>query len=133
MPVLFVMVALLPDGKAFGREVTDAYFGEALYYAYQERYFDALERLDTEIAQHYRIDEPELGSLYAHIDHAEFSVGDFELHYRMHHRAGRAIKAVFEGDVDEAVRNEAGFRLARIRFQNGSHLGLGDRNARIGL
>src|SRR5262249_39804546 len=47
----------------------------------------------------------------------EFSVGDFELDYRMHLRAGRAIKAVLEGAVDEAVRNEAAFRLARIHFQ----------------
>ena len=37
----------------------------------------------------------------------------------MHHRAGRAIKAVLEADVDEAVRNEAAFRLARIHFQKG--------------
>jgi hypothetical protein len=35
----------------------------------------------------------------------------------MHHRAGRAIKAVLEGDVDEPVRNEAAYRLARIHFQ----------------
>jgi hypothetical protein len=35
----------------------------------------------------------------------------------MHHRAGRAIKAVLEADVDEPVRNEAAFRLARIHFQ----------------
>jgi tetratricopeptide (TPR) repeat protein len=35
----------------------------------------------------------------------------------MHHRAGRAIRAVLEGNVDEAVRNEAAFRLARIHFQ----------------
>jgi len=117
VPVLFLVVALLPDSKALGKEVSDPYFGEALYYAYQGRYFDALERLDAEMAQHYRIDEPKLDSLYTHIDHAEFSVGDFELYYRMHQRAGRAIKAVFEGDVDEAVRNEAGFRLARIHFQ----------------
>src|SRR5206468_4279369 len=34
-------------------------------------------------------------------------------------RAGRAIKAVLEGAVDEAVRNEAAFRLARIHFQKG--------------
>ena len=51
------------------------------------------------------------------INEAEFSVGDFELNYRMHHRAGRAIKAVLEGAVDEATRNEAAFRLARIHFQ----------------
>src|SRR5919197_5915498 len=37
----------------------------------------------------------------------------------MHHRAGRAIKAVLEGAVDEGVRNEAAFRLARIQFQKG--------------
>jgi tetratricopeptide (TPR) repeat protein len=35
----------------------------------------------------------------------------------MHHRAGRAIKAVLEGAVDESVRNDAAFRLARIHFQ----------------
>jgi tetratricopeptide (TPR) repeat protein len=35
----------------------------------------------------------------------------------MHYRAGRAIKRVLEGNVDDAVRNEAAFRLARIHFQ----------------
>lgn len=98
-------------------ELRDLHFGEALYYAHQERYLDALERLDTELAQHYRVDEPQLDSLHYHVGRAEFSVGDFELHYRMHHRAGRAIRAVLEGAVDEAVRNEAAFRLARIHFQ----------------
>jgi predicted negative regulator of RcsB-dependent stress response len=98
-------------------ELEDPYFGEALYHAYQGRYFEALERLDTEIGQHFGVDEPELDSLYPHIDHAEFSVGDFELHYRMHHRAGRAIQAVLEGNVEEPVRNKAAFRLAKIHFQ----------------
>src|SRR5216117_477898 len=65
------------------------------------------------------LDQPELDTLHYHINDAEFSVGDFELDYRMHHRAGRAIKAVLEGAVDEAVRNEAAFRLARIHFQKG--------------
>jgi hypothetical protein len=63
------------------------------------------------------VDEPELDSLYPHIDHAEFSVGDFELYYRMHHRAGRAIQAVLNGNVEEPVRNKAAFRLAKIHFQ----------------
>ena len=35
----------------------------------------------------------------------------------MHHRAGRAIKAVLEGNVVPSVRNEAVYRLARIYFQ----------------
>jgi hypothetical protein len=98
-------------------DLRDLYFGEALFQAAQGRYFEALERLDAELAQHRRVDEPERDSLHHHIGSAEFSVGDFELYYRMHHRAGRAIKAVLEANVDEAVRNEAAFRLARIHFQ----------------
>jgi predicted negative regulator of RcsB-dependent stress response len=100
-------------------ELRDLYFGEALYHAYQGRYFDALQRLDTELAMYHGLDEPALDTLHFHVNNAEFSVGDFELNYRMHQRAGRAIKAVLEGAVDEAVRNEAAFRLARIHFQKG--------------
>ena len=102
---------------AVGAELRDLYFGEALYHAYQGQYFDALQRLDAELAQYRGLDEPERDTLHSHINDAEFSVGDFELNYRMHHRAGRAIKAVLEGAVDDAVRNEAAFRLARIHFQ----------------
>ncbi len=115
--IAIVLAALLPAGSAFGGQLKDPYFGEALYYAYQGDYFGALERLDAEIAQHYAVDEPQLDSLQLYIGQAEFSVGDFELRYRMHQRAGRAIKAVLEGDVDDAVRNDAAFRLARIHFQ----------------
>src|SRR5499427_657153 len=100
-------------------DLTDLFFGEALYHAYQGRYFDALQRLDTELAMYHGLDEPGLDTLHYHVNNAEFSVGDFELNYRMHYRAGRAIKAVLEGAVDEAVRNEAAFRLARIHFQKG--------------
>jgi tetratricopeptide (TPR) repeat protein len=108
---------LMPAGSSLARDLADPYFGEALYQAYQERYFEALERLDAEIVQHRGIDEPELDSLYPVIDHAEFSVGDFELRYRMHQRAGRAIRAVLEADVEDRVRNDAAYRLARIHFQ----------------
>ncbi len=97
----------------------DWYFGEALYYAQQGHFFEALERLDAELGQHRAIDEPTLDSLYRNLREAEFSVGDFELNYRMHHRAGRAITAVLEGAVDEVVRNDAAYRLARIHFQKG--------------
>src|SRR5690349_17910982 len=107
----------LAAGPVTGGDLRDPYFGEALYHAYQGQYFDALQRLDTELAQYHVLDEPKLDTLHYHINDAEFSVGDFELDYRMHQRAGRAIKAVLEGAVDEAVRNEAAFRLARIHFQ----------------
>ncbi|HEX9022166.1 MAG TPA: tetratricopeptide repeat protein [Nitrospirota bacterium] len=95
----------------------DLYFGEALYYAFQGDWFDAIARLDTELVQHYGLDEPERDTLHYYINQAEFDVGDFELFYRMHQRAGRAIKSVIEGNVEESVRNEAVFRLARIYFQ----------------
>jgi tetratricopeptide (TPR) repeat protein len=114
-----VLAVGLAAGPAEGADLRDPYFGEALYHAYQGRYFEALQRLDTELAQYRGLDEPDLDSLHYHFDDAEFSVGDFELNYRMHHRAGRAIRAVLEGAVDEAVRNEAAYRLARIHFQKG--------------
>src|SRR3989442_1358178 len=119
-PLIGISLALgLAVYPAMGGDLRDLYFGEALYHAYQGQYFDALQRLDTELAQYHVLDEPELDTLHYHINDAEFSVGDFELNYRMHQRAGRAIKAVLEGAVDEAVRNEAAFRLARIHFQKG--------------
>jgi tetratricopeptide (TPR) repeat protein len=104
---------------AAGSDLRDLFFGEALYHAYQGQFFDAIQRLDTELGMYHGLDEPGRDTLHYHINNAEFSVGDFELNYRMHQRAGRAIKAVLEGAVDEAVRNEAAFRLARIHFQKG--------------
>ncbi len=113
------LIAVLASRPSLAADLKDLYFGEALYQAYQGHFFEALERLDAELAQHRRVDEPQLDSLHYHIRQAEFSVGDFELNYRMHLRAGRAIRAVLEGDVEESVRNEAAFRLARIHFQKG--------------
>jgi hypothetical protein len=115
--IAFTVAAFLSAAPASGMEPRDLYLGEALYYANQQHYFEALERLDSEIAQYHRVDEPKLDSLHRQIGYAEFSVGDFELSYRMHHRAGRAIQAVLEADVPEPVRNEAAYRLARIHFQ----------------
>lgn len=112
-----LLLTCLVASPGRGDELKDLYFGEALYYAHQGYFFEALERLDTEVKEHNDVDEPQLDSLFYHIDDAEFSLGDFELRYRMHHRAGRAIKAVLEGAVDEGVRNDAAYRLARIHFQ----------------
>ncbi len=113
-----LLFACLATSPGRSDELKDLYFGEALYYAHQGLFFEALERLDTEVKQHNDVDEPELDTLYYHINDAEFSLGDFELRYRMHHRAGRAITAVLEGSgVDEMVHNDAAYRLARIHFQ----------------
>jgi len=112
-----LLFATLATSPSRSDELKDLYFGEALYYAYQGEYFEALERLDSEVSQHFDVDEPQLDSLYYHMNAAEFSLGDFELRYRMHLRAGRAIKAVLEGAVEDTVRNDAAYRLARIHFQ----------------
>src|SRR6185312_7217858 len=109
--------ALAGDQKPPKNGKDDLFFDEAFYHAYQGQYFEAIQRLDTELAQYHRLDEPQLDTLHYDINEAEFSVGDFELDYRMHYKAGRAIKRVLEGAVDESVRNEAAFRLARIHFQ----------------
>jgi len=119
--VLLTILLLASSALAAGRdappELKDLYFGEALYDAFQGEWFDAISRLDTELALHRGLDEPELDALFAHVGQAEFDVGDFELAYRMHRRAGRAITTVIEGNVAEPVRNKALFRLARIYFQ----------------
>ena len=121
---LFVILTILlfsaPSASAGApapKELKDLHFGEALYYAFQGDWFGSIARLDTELKQHYGVDEPERDNLHYHVNQAEFDVGDFELAYRMHQRAGRAITAVIEGNVEAPVRNEAIFRLARIYFQ----------------
>src|SRR6266516_4717948 len=106
------LALVLAVPPATGAELRDLYFGEALYHAYQGQYFEAIQRLDTELAQYHRLDEPKIDTLHYHVNDAEFSVGDFELDYRMHNRAGRAIKRVLEGSVDDVLRIEAAFRLA---------------------
>jgi len=121
---LFVILTILlfsaPSASAGApapKELKDLHFGEALYYAFQGDWFGSIARLDTELKQHHGVDEPERDTLHYHVNQAEFDVGDFELAYRMHQRAGRAITAVIEGNVEAPVRNEAIFRLARIYFQ----------------
>ena len=99
------------------QQLQDLYYGEVLFLAFQDGWFDAIARLDTELGQVYQLDQPELDSLYAHIEQAEFAVGDFELAYRMHQRAGRALQTVIGGNVSEAMKNQALYRLARIYFQ----------------
>ena len=108
-------------------ESKDIFFSEALFHAHQKEYFKAIVKLNTELGQYYLQDEPELDPFHYQIGQAEFSIGDLELSYRMHQRAGHAIKAVLEGNVSESVRNRAAYRLARIYYnkkqpQNALHV-----------
>jgi len=93
-------------------------YGDALYYAYQGEWFEAIARFDAQPARSRGLDESEFAPLFSRTGRVVFNVGDLELNYRMHQRAGRAIKAVIEGKAKDSVRNEAIFRLARLYFQN---------------
>lgn len=116
---LLISPLVLSAPPAEKARAKDLYLGEAYYQAAQGNYLDAISRLDTELWQFYRLDDPKLDPLHYQVNQANFSVGDFELSYRMHQRAGRAFKAVLEGNIDEAIRNEAAWRLARIYMQKG--------------
>ncbi|HEB82989.1 MAG TPA: tetratricopeptide repeat protein [Gammaproteobacteria bacterium] len=118
--ILTAMLCSLPVYAASGLknvELHDLYFGEVLYYAYQDRPFEALARLDNELSQYYELDERELDSLHFHLGQAEFSVGDLELQYRMNQRAGKAIQAVLGDGLDLATRNIAALQLARLYYR----------------
>ena len=112
-----VVLASTAYAKTDSSNTKDLFFNEGLYYAYQDQYFDAISKIDAELGQYYGLDEPELNSLHFYLGRAEFSIGDFELYYRMHNRAGRAIKSVLEGNVPDIVRNDAAYRLAKIYHQ----------------
>ena len=98
-------------------ELRDLYFGEILYYAYQDMPFDALAKLDSELSQYHKLDEAELDSLHMHLGQAEFSAGDMELQYRMSQRAAKAIQAVLGNGIDLATRNQAALALARVFYK----------------
>ena len=98
-------------------ELRDLYFGEIIYYAYQDMPFEALSKLDAELSQFYGVDESELDPFNYHRGQAEFSVGDLELQYRMSKRAGQAIKAVLGEGIDLAIRNQAALALARVFYK----------------
>ncbi|RDH81172.1 MAG: hypothetical protein DIZ80_13745 [endosymbiont of Galathealinum brachiosum] len=98
-------------------ELKDIFYGESLFYAFQNKHFDAISKLDAELGQFYSLDNPSLDPFNQHINHAEFSAGSFELAYRMHQRAGRAIKAIMESSLNQKIRNEAAYRLAQIYYR----------------
>src|SRR5512133_2307860 len=106
--LLFATSALAANPYT-SKGLQDVYYGEALYHAFQGDWFQAVARLDTELAQYRRLDEPPLDTLHYHLGQAVFGVGDFELGYRMHLRAGRAMTAVIEGNAAEPLRNDAVF------------------------
>lgn len=113
-------IAVLPAARAatpVPDSLRDLYFGNALFHALQDEHFDAIARLDAELALHYGLDEPELDTLTPHRAAAELYIGDLELDYRMNRRGGRAMERLLADDVPAPIRDEAAWRLARLAFE----------------
>jgi tetratricopeptide (TPR) repeat protein len=92
----------------------DMYFGEAFFYAYQDKYVDAITRQEIPFEKLYGKAKPSPDPLHFQFGSSQFSAGDFELAYRMYQRAGRTLKAISESNADQLIRNEAEYRLAQI-------------------
>lgn len=121
---LFALIIYSPSADASyvkeKQNIRDLFYGEALYYAYQEDYFSAVSRFDTELTQHYSLDDPRQDSLSYHREESEFYIGDMELSYRMHRKVGRAMKRLLNKSVHITIRDRAAYRLARIAFKKSS-------------
>jgi predicted negative regulator of RcsB-dependent stress response len=115
----FLVLAGLTTNVSHSEESRGLSLGETLYYAHQGKWFEALEHLD--IAVRTAVNAPESDALWYQMADAEFSIGDFELNYRMDKRAVLAIQAVLKESVDDKIRNAAGYRLARMHFRKGQH------------
>ncbi len=113
------------------RPLHDLYFGAALFDAYSGHYFDAIARLDTELAQYYALDDPSQDTFSDHREEAELFIGDLELDYRMQSKVGRAMTRLLNKSVHESIRNRAAYRLARIAYQKGEYPDVLELLARI--
>lgn len=123
-PVAMLLGLLLLAPQAATRAATpvpealrDLYFGVALFHSRQGEHFEAIARLDAELALHYGLDQPELDSLTHHRAAAELYLGDLELDYRMNRKAGRAMERLLAADLPASIRHEAAWRLGRLAFE----------------
>lgn len=90
--------------------VQDLYYGDVLYYFYQDDYLQALTRVDAALEQgrveHHQIESRLLkGSLY-------LSMGQ-------HVEAGNIFKELLNENVPDDARNRAWFYLAKVWYQRG--------------
>jgi len=90
--------------------VRDLYYGDALFYFFQEKYFDSLVRLDAAI---------NLGRIEHHQTEAELVRGALYLSLGEHVEAGKIFHQLLNDNVSVEVRNRAWFFLGKIYFQRG--------------
>lgn len=111
--VFAILILALPAAvvsAAERREVKEPYYGEVLFYFYQQKYFSALSHLMT---------SQQFERLGQHAEDAELLRGGMLLSYGQHVEAGRIFERLMEKGVAPALRDRIWFYLAKIRYQRG--------------
>lgn len=90
--------------------VLEPWYGEGLFYYFQERYFTSLTELM--VSEHF-------GRVARQADEVELVRAGLLLSYGMHTEASAAFTRLIERGAPPAVRDRAWYFLARIRYQRG--------------
>ncbi|HET7794257.1 MAG TPA: hypothetical protein VFL64_12820 [Rhizobacter sp.] len=101
--------AVAADAKP-DHSIKDPYYGDTLFYFFQDKYFSAVTGLM--VSQHFN-------RVSNHADEAEVLRGGLLLSYGMHKEAGEIFALLIEKGASPAVRDRAWFFLAKIRYQRG--------------
>ena len=116
---VLVLVGLLAGGALAAEEpkgtlapttVKDLYYGDVLFYFYQDDYFNALTRLRAAQLK---------GRVAHHADEAELLLGGLYLSYGEHLEAGAIFDRLLKADAPLSVRNRAWFYLGKVWYQRG--------------
>jgi hypothetical protein len=112
LPVLLLLLALpVAAARQAPEAVKDLQYGEALYYFFQQDYFDSIVRL--QIAQQQQ-------RLPNHAEEAELLLGGLDLAYGLRDAADRIFRKLLdEKSAAVDIRNRAWFYLARLSYQRG--------------
>ena len=100
----------LSDFEVPKRLVRDPYYGDGLFYFFQQRYFTSVTGLM--VSQHF-------GRMPHHEDEAELLRGGLLLSYGLHREAGEIFEKLIDRTASPPVRDRAWFYLAKIRYQRG--------------
>jgi hypothetical protein len=103
--------------------IKDPYYGDSLFYFFQQRYFTAVTGLMA--SQHF-------DRLKHHADEAELLRGGLYLSYGMHREAGDIFARLIEQGARPDVRDRAWYYLAKIRYQRDMPAQAEEALARIG-
>jgi len=117
---LTLLAGLLACGVAVGAKpktgtlsptvIRDLYYGDVLFYFYQDDFFNALTRMRAAQVKN---------RVAHHADEAELLLGGLYLSYGEHLEAGAIFERLLKADAPQSVRNRAWFYLGKVWYQRG--------------